>query len=430
MQKCSLRFFSAPSRFYASVLILKQGINMRHVLVAILLLLPLLSFGEEQKLSYQEYQLLKKAFEHLEKGQLSQAYQQLTTAKAQVNSDYARALVEHNLGQVEVQRERYRKALPHLLKAYNYKQLPQAQQTDLTHTLAQLHCMQDQWKTCINYLKKWMRLAPSKVKTADQLLLAQAYSQLEQWKNVIKPISAAITRRKIAPENWYQLKLAAHVQLKQWRAAAKEQKRLVRYYSNKVSHWRQLVSLQLQAGHSKAALATQRMGFERGLLRQAKDYRLLAQLMLQARIPYYAGKVMETGMKRGVLKRNKKNLRLLSNCWIQARETKKAIKTLSQLNQSSPSQKSLTQLAQMQMELQDWQAAQSTLKKTLGFTKKKPAKLQLLLGITHIKLKQYDQARQTLAIAAKDKKQQASARGWMQYLEQIIPQPKEVNKEG
>lgn len=393
---------------------------MRHLYIIVLMLLPIVASAEAQ-LSQREYLLLTQASKSIETEQYAEAHKLLMQAKGQVRSDYARALVSHNLGQVELQRERYGKALQHLQDAYTLKALPENQQTGLVRTLAQLNCMEERWKTCISYLERWMQTVPDKVKGEDQLLLAQAYSQIEKWSKVTKPIGAAIKSRKVAPENWYQLKVVAHIRLKQWKSAIREQKRMIRHYAGKPSHWRQLVSLHLQVNDQKSALADQRLGFERGILRTSNDYRLLAQMMMQAEIPFYAGQVMQQGFDKRVLSANKANLALQSRAWIQAKESKKAVQVLSKLNRIAPSKKTLTQMAHMQIQLQDWQGAKGSLVKALKRSQGLQAKLQLLLGITRIKLKQYEQARQSLSVAASDKHLKDTADSWVRYLDQISP---------
>ena len=393
---------------------------MRHLFIAVLMLLPMVASAEAQ-LSQREYLLLTQASKSIETEQYAEAHKLLIQAKGQVRSDYARALVSHNLGQVELQRERYDKALQHLQDAYTLKALPEDQQTGLVRTLAQLNCMEEHWKACISYLERWMQTAPDKVKGDDQLLLAQAYSQIEKWSRVVKPIGAAIKSRRVAPENWYQLKVVAHIRLKQWKSAIREQKRMIRHYAGKPGHWRQLVSLHLQVKDHKSALADQRLGFERGILRKSDDYRLLAQMMMQAEIPFYAGQVMQQGFDKRVLSVNKANLALQSRAWIQAKESKKAVQVLSQLNRVAPSKKTLTQMAHMQIQLQDWQGAKSTLVKALKRSQGVQAKLQLLLGITRIKLNQYEQARHSLAVAASNKRLKDTADSWIRYLDQISP---------
>ncbi|PIE43282.1 MAG: hypothetical protein CSA50_06270 [Gammaproteobacteria bacterium] len=371
------------------------------------------------QLSQHDYLLLKPAFTAIDKGELKTAYQQLISVEKQLRGDYAKALLLSNLGQLELQWENYNKAITYLRQSLQLQALPENQQISLRRTLAQLYCVQAQWRACIREMKQWMQLQPEKISERDYLMLAQAYSERSQWRKVIAPITAAINRRPVAPQNWFQLKVMAYVQLKQWAKAIKTQRRLLGHYPAKADNWRYLVSLQLQGGQYKAALASQRIGYERGILSGAADYRLLAQMLLQAGIPFHAGKVLEKGLKTGLLDANEKTLRLLSHCWINAHEKKRAAAALVRLNTVSPSDKGLRQLASTQIQLQDWRSAQRTLKKLIHRTKSERPEVQLLLGIVNIQLKRFEEARQALSIAAKNKNQQPDAERWIHYLEQV-----------
>jgi tetratricopeptide (TPR) repeat protein len=395
---------------------------MRSWLTIAVILLPLFAFAEE-RVSQGDYNLLMQASKLIEESKLQPAYRLLDEARDKVKSDYARALVEHDMGHIRLLQDRYAQALGHLTTAYDAKKLPEEQQTHLAHSLAQLNCAVEKWKRCLSYLELWMLKVPESVKAADYVMQAQAYAQLENWARVVKPIAKAVAASAIAPESWHQLEVSAHLQLQQWRSAIKAQKRLMRHYGDKPRNWRQLVSIHSMAKDYEAAMAVQRIGFERGLLRNEKDYLLLAQMMLQARIPYYAGKVLEAGLAKGVVKHNHKNLQLVSNAWIQAKENENAIASLARLVKVSPNRDTMMQLAQMQIEQQDWSSAQTTLRNALALKTKNRngtrERLHLLLGITEIKLKRYESARRALMAAAIDENLKPSVDSWMQYLKQV-----------
>lgn len=377
---------------------------------------------QQPSLSQADYQLLSKAMKLMESSQYATAKPLLEKAASQVKSDYAKALVQHNLGQISLQQEAYQRAMGHLNKAYQFNALPSEQQINLLHTLGQLHCMQAQWKDCVKRINEWAGKAPSKVTPNDHLMLAQAYSQLNNWHQVIPHISKAIAARKIAPLHWYQLKVAAHARLKQWKSAISVQQVVINHYATDAQQWRQLVSLYLQRNDQKGALATQRMGFARKLLRQGKDYRLLAQLMLNNHLPYQAAQTLAEGMRRNALQTDQRQLKLLAQAWINAKETQQAITTLAQLNKIAPSAKTLQQQAQLQIQQQQWHAAGKTLTQALAMSRGGQAsELQLMRGIIFINLKDYPNARQALDLAASSKRWQKAAHNWLAYLNQINP---------
>lgn len=392
---------------------------MRRLLV-LMLLLPMLAFADAQ-LSQKEYKVLTQAGELIENQQLGEAHKLLSGAKKDARDGYGKALMLHNLGQIELLRERYPRALAYLKGAYDQSAMPEESQLNLMRTLAQLHCMNDHWLRCAELLGGWMAKDPTAVKGDDYLLQAQAYSQLERWRSVVQPISAAIASRKIAPENWYQLKVLAHIQLKQWRSAVREQQRMMQFYSDKPDYWRQLVSLHQQNGDERSALAAQRIAYERNLLTTARDYRLLASMLLRAELPFYAAQVVEQGVERKILKSGKKNLELLSRSWILAKESERAVAVLADLNRVAPSKKTLVHMAYMQIELQDWNAAEKAIKRAMQRSQKPDPRLQLMMGITQIKLRDFSEARESLNAAATDRKVQSEAEGWIRYLDQIQP---------
>ena len=402
--------------------------NTQKLLLFILLSLPVFASAKAQ-LSPGEYKLLTRAGTLLQEDKQDEAYLLLLKGQESVRSRYGKALVQHNLGQVELHREKFSSALQYLQQAYRMNALPDSQQLDLQRTLSQLHCMEEQWQPCIALLQDWMTKAseeaPDKILAGDYLLLAQAQSQIEHWSSVVESLSRAVqlrtAKKESVPEGWYQLKVVAHIQLKQWPDAIRDQQRLIEHYANKSEYWRQLVSMHQQNKDPQSALSAQRIAYEQGLLDKASDYRLLAQMLLQDKLPFFAGQVIEQGIEKGLLKPGKKNLELLGHCWMQARETKRAISVLVELNRINPDQERTIQLAYLQMELRQWQAANSTLEQALQKKAKNPAKLQLMLGITRIKLKRYKQARQVLHAAAGNRNLKTTAESWLRYLKQISP---------
>ncbi|MCP4595287.1 hypothetical protein [Neptuniibacter sp.] len=391
---------------------------LRKFVLLFLLLLSPVAFAAGNQLSQYEYKQLSGAFKLMEEGSLTQARKLLKQAQPNMKSDYAKALVFQNLAQIALHSEQFSVALKNLKQAKVLNALPKDQQDNLDHTLGQLYCMQESWSSCIKHLKQWMAAVPGSVKPSDHLLVAQAYSQLESWKLVLPHISKAINAKKIAPQNWYQLKVVAHVRLKQWSQAAKQQQVLLRHYSDKPGEWRQLVSLQLQAKQRKSALATQRLGYNRKILRKPTDYTLLAQLLMNQNIPYQAGIVLQEGMKAKVVKASVRNLRILSQAWIVAKEMDKAIGILKRLNQIAPNEKTAAQLAQIQIQERKWKGAEATLVKALKKSVE-PAELQLMLGITRLNMKKYDAARSAFDQAGKSSKYEKTVAGWIRYLDQM-----------
>jgi tetratricopeptide (TPR) repeat protein len=393
---------------------------LRIFLLYSLLIVPLYSLAAEKQLSRFEYQQLNGAFQLMEKEQWRQAKTQLLAAKSSVESDYANALISHNLAQIYLRNDEYDLALKYLKEALVLNVLEEKQQLNIHHTLGQVYALKEQWELCVKHMLIWMKAMPNLVQSNDQLLIAQAYAQLSRWSSVIPHIRAAIATKKIAPESWYQLKVVAHVQLKQWAQAVKQQQARLGHYST-VANWRQLVSLQIQAGQERNALATQRLGYSAKLLRTGKDRLLLAQLMLSQNMPYQAAEVLEQGLKDQTLNVNIKHLKLLGQAWALAKENKRAAAVFARLYRMDKSSKTALQLVDVQIKGSDWHGAEKTLNLALSRSlgEYDLEKLQFMQGVVRLNMKRYDAARESFSKVADEGRYQKLAVNWMDYIEQI-----------
>ncbi|MGB0733807.1 MAG: hypothetical protein ACPGPF_08570, partial [Pontibacterium sp.] len=216
-----------------------------------------------------------------------------------------------------------------------------------------------------------------------------------------------------------QLKVVAHSELKQWKSAAKAQQTIVLHYGDQPTHWRQLVAYHLHAKQDKKALATQRLGVERGVLANRDDLLLLSQLLLNQKAPYQAAELLQAAIDNQTLAATGKNLRLVSQAWLAAKEYARAIAPLKRLYAIEKTAKNLGLLANAQILSNRWSAAATSLQNGLRGYDAPPAHLVLLLGIAQLNLKHYQAAQQSFLRAAADQKQKRTAQGWLRYLAQL-----------
>lgn len=374
-----------------------------------------------QSLYPKDFAMMERVDGLIDEKQFEAAYTELMDARETVRGDFGRALVLQYLADIDLQLERYPNALRHLTAAYALNALSEQQQTNALYTLAQLHCMEEQWQRCADLISDWLNQVPStEHRSSHYLLLAQANTAMEKWPLVIDPVGKAIALENPAPMDWYQFKVAAQVSLKRWQGAISTQKALLSLYPDQALQWRRLVSFQFEVKQFKEALASQRIGVEQGLLREEKDYRLLAQLMLQEGIPFHGARILEEGMSAGRVKLTEGNLQLLATGWQLARDNQRLLVALTKLNELAPSLQRLEQLARVQIETEQWESAQATLRQGIArYGKESQARLQLLLGITHIQLETYNEARAALVLASQDSVVGPSANSWLRYLEGI-----------
>lgn len=370
-------------------------------------------------LSQADFKRFQVAFDLIEQQQWRQAKEGLNLLITESSSSYVKALAHYNLGKISLEREHYKSAIQSLQKARALEALPTDQNLSLLNVIGQLHCQLDQWKSCINVLQQWVKLAPNKVKAQDYILIAQANAQLERWASVIKPVNRAITLTKRPPKNWLQIAIVAHVELEQWPQAVKRQQQLIEYYPEQAEDWRQLVNLHLQQDSFDHALAVQRLGFHRGLLASEEDYQLLAQLLLTKGLPERAGEVLVAGLKSQQLERNEKVLTLLSQAWLHAKEWEQAESVLVRLNQLMPSAERAKKLAQVQMELKHWHVASKSLQLAIRLSEKYDPSLYIMLGIAEIHAKDFNAARSAFNKAVASQKEHESAQNWLNYIAKL-----------
>ncbi|MEO0575637.1 MAG: hypothetical protein AAF004_09245 [Pseudomonadota bacterium] len=198
------------------------------------------------------------------------------------------------------------------------------------YTVAQLYATQDNFPKAIQYLERWFQSANNPAPDA-YVLLAQSYSQVNRYQDMISPLDTAIAeakRRNIeVREDWYNLKYYACYQTEQYRCVRDTLKLLIAGWPKK-SYWLALGGIYSELDEEKNMLATYEALLTQGLLSSESELITMAQLYLQGEVPYKGAVVLEDGMEAGTISKNAKNYRLLSQAWSLAAEDQKAIPAL------------------------------------------------------------------------------------------------------
>lgn len=199
-----------------------------------------------------------------------------------------------------------------------------------TYTVAQLYATEDNFPKAIEYLERWFQGATNPAPDA-YVLLAQSYSQVNRYQDMIAPLDTAISeakRRNIAVrEDWYNLKYYACYQTEQYRCVRDTLKLLIAGWPKK-SYWLALGGIYSELDEEKNMLATYEALHTQNLLTSESELITMAQLYLQGEVPYKGAVVLEEGMEAGTISKNAKNYRLLSQAWALSAEDQKAIPAL------------------------------------------------------------------------------------------------------
>ncbi len=387
------------------------------------------ALAETVSLSPGVLQQLNQAQQAMAEENYPQAEKVLKALAEQELSKPARAYALQFRGNLALVQQQPKAALQHFAEAYALDALPQADQRRLLHTVAQLQMGQEQWRKGIASLEQWMQQVRTQgeqhesIRAEDYLLLAQGYSQLEQWSQVIQPVKTAIKLKGRAPEDWYRLQLAAHFQLKQWKGATAVLELLVNRYPQQARYWEQLASVyQIRDRHADA-LATLRAAWVAGKFSEERQYTWLVQLMLQQGLPQRAAELLDEAMNRQQVQRTLKHERLLAQTQLQAKLYSAGRGTLERIARRKPDYKTWRQLAYLDMQLKHWDAMQRSIAQAVAL-KPEAADLYLLSGIADVNRSHYDQARASFIRASEHEATRAQAQSWLNYLDQVTAQHK------
>jgi tetratricopeptide (TPR) repeat protein len=327
--------------------------------------------------------------------------------------------------------EKYRKAIDAYETLLKQPQLQPALQASTLYTLSQLYFLEEDYRKVLERIRQWMALTenPSPDSFA---LLGQAYYKLKRYKEAVPALRKAIDLRKASgrkvKESWYLLMRASYYELKDYKKMAGVIKELITLYP-KPQYFRDLAGVYSQMGDTRKQLALMETMYEKGQLNKSSQIRNLASLFLIYEVPYKAAKVLDQGIRNGVLEKNRKNLELLSQAWVQAREDRKAIEPLTEAARLSDKGEAWIRLGQAYVNLDEWDKALPALEKGLKMGGvKRPGSAWILLGMGYYNLKMLDKAKQAFgkAVQAKgsSKQNRKSARQWIKYLETEIEREK------
>ncbi|CAM3654940.1 tetratricopeptide repeat protein [Parendozoicomonas haliclonae] len=280
------------------------------------------------ELSKITYKYIQKAQEQMAEDNYSAAQESLEHVLSKVQRRKAdSAAVNQMLGVVFANQEQFGKALEYFRAALKDDALHRPAAQQVRYNLAQLLMMQGEYKESISTLKTWMSNLDDGVEVPARawIMLANNYSRLKEWKNVVEPAKKAVAATEKPPEAWYSLLLAAHYELKDYPSAVDVLETLVVINPAKKMYWLQLSGMNMSMKKDAAALSALRAAYRHGVFDKESDYSQLANFLTFRGIPYMAGVAYKEGMDRGVVEASYDNIKRLANYWSHARETDRAI---------------------------------------------------------------------------------------------------------
>ncbi|MEJ2760874.1 MAG: tetratricopeptide repeat protein [Gammaproteobacteria bacterium] len=316
--------------------------------------------------------------------------------------------------------ERYKDAIASYEKVLAQPDLPTGLVRNSLYTLAQLYFIQERYQKAIDTINHWFKVADKPTENA-YMLLAQGYYQLKDYKKALPPLKTAykiVTDRGDKPkENLLLLLRVVYFGLNDYQNMLDVLKQLVTLYP-KPEYWLTMAGVYSELKDYKKQTSILQTLYERGDLERGNQELNLANLLLLEEVPYTAAKVLEKGINDGAIKKTVRNLRLLSQAWIQADYPAKAVVPLKEAASMSDNGEVNLRLGQAYINLERYREAVDTLQ--AGLKKggiKRPDEAHIMLGMALFELDKYDAAKQAFKEASQDKRSRKSAEQWMAYVQ-------------
>ena len=398
---------------------IKNGIQAALVSLS-LLTLPAISHAEKQKtqtISPQLYKQLSSTEQLIAKQHYAHARQKLHQILSGLKKDsYEQALTLSSLASVYALENNYSKAAKFLEQCLATKMLSDPQQQESLLNLGQLYMATEQYQKTVNTLQRWLNNNPE---TTDvQVLLANAYTQLKQYRKALPYIEKAIKQSKKPQEGWLQLNLALYYELENYSAAAGILRKLQTRYPDKKDYWQQLASIYQQLRQFSKALTTQHLAYKKGFISSESDILTLVNLFLYQKQPYQAAQLLDKELNAKRVTPNATNWEALANAWTSAREYKQAVNALEKASALHEKGELYLQLGRIHIEQELWQAAINAINKAVKKGQlKQIGEAYILLGMSLYETEQIKAAKQAFHKAAKYRKTQKSAKQWLNYIE-------------
>jgi tetratricopeptide (TPR) repeat protein len=365
---------------------------------------------------------------------------------------YAKALAARNLAHAHLREKDYAKTIVYLEQAIATKSLSSYAEQDMLLELAQVYMAADQPQNVVDTLGKWFPNA-HKVDSQAYLLLANAYVELEQYEKAVDPLEEALKQSETVEEDWYRLLLSVHYKLRHFESCIHVLKEMIRLFPTHSDYYVQLSSLYTKMGKSNQALSVMELAYKSNKFTRSEDLVLLAQQFLVNNVPYKAGVLLENCLKNGQIEESVETLELLAMAWMQAKERALAVPPLQRALQASDKDEYHLWLAQLSMDMRNWEEAILVIEKALAKAHRakksydraradpsrshslkmpllleKMGKLYLLLGIAHYELSETSLARQAFLKASQIGGAMKQASDWLAYLDSDLRSPE--NEEG
>lgn len=321
------------------------------------------------------------------------------------------------------QSEKYPQARQSFEKVIEIDALPYKPTLQSIFALAQLQMMAGKHDAALKTIDDWFFLSNEENPAAYVFKASILHekggdaNKEEALKLVLKAISIA----KQPKENWLVFAVSLLYSKDRYKEAGEILYKLVELKPKKKAYWSQLAGSLLNQDKGEHALAVLELAMMMELLDQPGEVKNIVSLYIQHNMPYEASSFLEMAFAKKLMKRDAKNLELLTNSLVQAKEYEKAMKPLAEAAKLAKDGSLYALQGRLHLEKEDFNSAIKSFNKARnkGLKKKQQGQILIETAIAHIQLGQYQSAQNMLAKANKFKEQKKAVQSWQAYLSSV-----------
>ena len=336
----------------------------------------------------------------------------------------AKALLLRNLATLYGQQKHYPHSAALLQESLDLHALPAREVPKVLLELAQYAVAAQNYPKAEEALTTLIQQDPDP-KPDYFLMLVDMQTQSKRYAEAAATLERLIARTPEPKPSWREMLLGLHHEAHDLNACIHDLAALIEKSPDKPLYWQQLTGLYQETKQDKKALAVRQLMYERGLLRSADEIVQLDQMLRYQGLPGRAAEILQREIDRGGIDKTPRNLGLLADNWMEARELGKAAAALETSAALAPSGETLHRLGQIYSELRDWNKARQVL--TRALTKgglKNPGGAWLLLGMANYRLDAKNDARAAFLQAKNTPAMTKTAQQWLEHIERETRQAK------
>jgi len=335
-------------------------------------------------------------------------------------SDYEKALAYNMKAYMYFATESYSKAQQAYENVVKLEKVPDGLLQTAQLSLAKAYLIEEKYKQSLDAINVWFGMV-DKISPDPYVLRAQIKFQLKDYKGALpdvkKAIAMAKAENKVPKENWLLVERAVYFQNNDFVALERCLKDLISLYP-KEQYWTQLSYVYAELGKQGKSLVTLETAYEQNLLEKENQIMSLAQYMLAEETPYKAANVILKGMKSGKVEESGKNLSLLGDALMMAKEYDQAITVMTQAAKETQKSEDFYKLAQIHSNRQEWQSALSNINQALEDNDfKYYSDAKILKGLVLFNLNQLDKAKAVFTSISKADPDDRTSQQWLAYIE-------------